>query len=191
MSIHRASKGEKIFNIFNIAFMIVISALFVIPFLVVLGTSFLSERELIQRGSYVLVPRNPVLTSYEVLLGTGSFIYRAYFITILRVVIGTLLNLFFTGTLAFGLSKKNLPGRNFFILLIFITMLFSGGLIPEYLLYKGLGLINRFWVMIFPGLINAWWMIIMRNFFSQIPESMEESAVIDGATPLKIFISII
>jgi ABC-type sugar transport system, permease component len=101
------------------------------------------------------------------------------------------LNLLITGMLAFGVSRKNLPGRNFFTILIFITMLFNGGLIPNYLLYKGIGITDTFWVMILPGLVNAWWMIIMRNFFSQIPESLEESAIIDGATPLKIFIRII
>ena len=191
MSIIKKSKGEKAFDIVNTTILIGLSLVFIIPFLVVLGTSFLSESELIQRGSYVLIPQNPVLTSYEVLLGSGSFIYGAYMITILRVVIGTGLNLIFTGMLAYGLSRKNLPGRNFFIFLVFITMLFSGGLVPSYILYKGLNLIDNFWVMIFPTLINAWWMIIMRNFFSQIPESLHESAVIDGATPLRIFISVI
>ncbi|WJH36709.1 carbohydrate ABC transporter permease [Paenibacillus sp. CC-CFT747] len=117
--------------------------------------------------------------------------YRAYGITVARVVMGTALNLLFTSMLAYGLSRKGMPGREWMITLIFLTMLFGGGLIPTYLLLKYLHLTDTFWVMIVPGLISAWNLLIMRNFFSQIPESLIESATIDGATPFTILARIV
>lgn len=182
--------GERVFGIVNGTVMVLLAATFLVPFLVVLSTSFVSEAELMRRGAFVLIPEEPTLLSYQVLLGAGSSIYRGYMISILRVVVGTFLNLAFTGTMAYGLSKRSLPGRNTITSLVFITMIFSGGLIPNFLLYQGLGITDTFWVMILPGLISPWNMFLMRNFFMQIPESLEEAAVIDGATPLKIFMQI-
>lgn len=185
------SRGEKAFFVFNATFMILISLCFILPFLIVLGTSFLSEAEVSVRGAFVLIPENPDLGAYRMLLDRGSYIYRAYFVTILRVVVGTALSLIFTATMAYALSKKSLPGRNFFILLVFITMIISGGLVPNYLLYKSIHINNSFWVMVLPFLINPWWMLIMRNFFAEIPHELEESAEIDGCTPLKTLVRII
>src|SRR5690606_33116668 len=115
-------------------------------------------------------------------------ILDAYKNTIFRVVVGTLLNVIFTATLAYGLSKKSLPGRNLFITFIFITMLLCGGLIPTYMLIDGIGLKYSPWVMIIPSLISAWYFLIMKSFFSTIPAEIEESSLIDGATPLQILI---
>jgi putative aldouronate transport system permease protein len=96
-----------------------------------------------------------------------------------------------TAMLAFALSKRSLPGRKAMITMIFITMLFSGGLVPRYLLVNELGLIDSLWALILPNLVSAWNTFILRNFFYAIPESLEESALLDGATPITVFTRII
>lgn len=187
----KMSKGEVTFQSFNYLFLALLALLFILPFLVVLSTSLVSENELIRRGNFILIPETFDFTAYKVLLNEKSVILNAYKVTILRVVIGTCANLLFTSMMAYGLSRKNLPGRNAMIIFVFITMLVSGGLIPAYMLLKGMHLIDSFWVMIIPGLVSAWYLIIMKNFFAQIPEELEESAIIDGASPFRILVSII
>ncbi|RAV09512.1 carbohydrate ABC transporter permease [Paenibacillus contaminans] len=191
MRLNTSSSSEKAFQIFNYTFLTVLSLLFIIPFIVIVSTSLVSENELIRRGSFILIPEKFDISAYKALLSEGSQLYRAYGVTIMRVLTGTLLNLLFTSMMAYGLSRKTLPGRNFFITLVFVTMLFSGGLIPSYLLLKFLHLTDTFWVMIIPGLISAWNLFIMKNFFSQIPDGLIESATIDGASPLKILILVV
>ncbi|MBP1989469.1 carbohydrate ABC transporter permease [Paenibacillus eucommiae] len=191
MSRKQVSLAETVFQVCNYTFLVAISLSFVVPFLVVLSSSLVSESELIRRGNLILLPQHFDFTAYKVLLSKGSTIYNAYGITLLRVTVGTFLNLLLTSMMAYGLSRKGLPGRNGFITLVFITMLIGGGLIPTYLLLKGLQLLDTFWVMILPGLISAWNLIIMRNFFMQIPVEMEESATIDGASPFGILVRIV
>lgn len=187
----KSATGETVFQIANYTGLTLLALAFVLPFLMVLSTSLVGEAELIRRGSFILIPEQFDFAAYRVLLSSGSALYNAYGVTIARVVIGTSLNLFFTAMLAYGLSRKSLPGRNAIIMFVFITMLFSGGLIPNYLLMKFLHLTNTFWVMIIPGLISAWNMLIMKSFFAQLPENLEESATIDGASPLRILTNIV
>jgi len=156
-----------------------------------ISTSLVSEAELIRRGSFILIPERISFAAYEAMLGKGSALYNAYGITILRTAVGTFFNLLMTSMMAYGLSNRGLPGRNAVITMVFITMLIEGGLIPTYLLIKGLHLLDTFWVMVVPGLISAWNLIIMRNFFMQIPEVLQESATIDGATPLGILVKVV
>ncbi|MBO9609121.1 MAG: carbohydrate ABC transporter permease [Paenibacillaceae bacterium] len=179
------------FDYANYAFLVVLSLTFVIPFVSVLATSLVSENELIRRGSFILFPHRLDFGAYRLLLGEGSLIYGAFLVSTLRVTIGTTLNLIVTSMMAFGLARKRLPGRNAVIALVFVTMLVDGGLVPNYLLIKSLHLTNTFWAMIVPGLVNVWFLIIMKNFFAQFPESLEESATIDGATPWRILTAII
>ncbi|MBP1994061.1 carbohydrate ABC transporter permease [Paenibacillus eucommiae] len=187
----RESASGKLFNIFNYTFLSVMTLTFIVPFLILLSTSLVSEQELIRRGSFILIPEKIDVTAYKTLLSQGSALYKSYWISILRTTVGTSLNLIFTATMAYGISRTTLPGRNIIITLVFISMLFSGGLVPTYLLMKFLHLTNTFWVMILPSLISAWYLLIMKSFFSQIPESLEESAVLDGASPLRVLVSII
>lgn len=183
--------GERTFDVFNVVLLAVLSLLFIIPFLAVLSTSFISAEESMRRGAFVLVPEKLDFGAYEMLLSRGMIIYNAYKVTLFRVLAGTFLNLLFTATLAYGLSRRTLPGRNVFVLIIFLTMIFHGGLIPNYMLIDKLGLKDSLWVLILPGLISAWNLFIMRNFFMTLPEELEESAVIDGATPALILWKII
>ena len=162
----------------------------IMPFITVIGTSFISETEWVRRGAFIIWPEKPDLTSYKILLGGSSSVYRGFLMSFLRVFMGTFCNLLVTIPLAYALSKKFL-GRTFITFAIFFTMLFSGGLIPTYILVHKLGLLNSFWSMIIPGLVNPWWMLIMRKFFGEIPDSYEESAIIDGASFLTIIIRII
>lgn len=191
MSTIKITKGEKVFEVANYTLLTLLTLAFLIPFVTVISTSFVTEAEVARRGAFIIWPEEFNLAAYKMLLSGGSTLIKSYGVTLLRVVVGTFFNLVFTSTLAYGLSKKELPGRNFFITLIFITMIFNGGLVPNFMLIKALGLYNNFWVMIIPGLVSAWNMILMRNFFSQIPDSLEESAMLDGATPLQVLIKII
>ncbi|RAV21254.1 carbohydrate ABC transporter permease [Paenibacillus contaminans] len=191
MNQQRRNMGERTFQIVNYSFLTMISFSFIIPFLVVLATSFVSENELIARGNFILIPRDLDFTAYNLLLSKGSLIYNAYGITFLRVLIGTTLNLVFTAMMAYGLARRDLPGRNGLITFVFITMLIGGGLVPNYLLMKSIHLLDTFWVMIIPGLISSWNLIVMRNFFMQIPMEIEESAIIDGASPLGVLVRIV
>jgi putative aldouronate transport system permease protein len=191
MAAIRQTRGERIFLVVNYILLTLLSLLFLLPFLIVVSTSMVGESELLRRGSFILIPEKLDFTAYQVLLSNGSQLYQAYGITLMRVTIGTFLNLLFTSMMAFGISRPSLPGRNAVITIVFFTMLFSGGLVPNYLLLKYLNLTNTFWVMIVPSLISAWYLIIMKGFFAQIPASLEEAAMIDGASPFRILWSII
>jgi putative aldouronate transport system permease protein len=187
----KPSTGERLFDAVNILFLIGLSLLFLIPFLSVLSTSFISAEESMRRGAFVLIPEKLDFTAYDLLLNRGPLVFNAYKITMFKVVVGTFLNLVFTATLAYGLSRKSLPGKNALVLIIFLTMIFHGGLIPTYMLIDNLGLKDTLWVLVLPGLVSAWNLFIMRNFFMSLPEELEESAIIDGASPPVILLKII
>lgn len=191
MSGIKPTTSERIFDAANIVFLIFLSLMFVIPFLAVLSTSFISAEESMRRGAFVLIPERLDFAAYDVLLNRGKIILNAYQVTIFRVIVGTILNLLFTSMLAYGLARRSLPGQNALVLFIFLTMIFQGGLIPNYMLMDTLGLKDTLWVLILPSLISAWNLFILRNFFMGLPEELEESAVIDGATPLLILFKIV
>lgn len=184
------SRGERLFGVVNAVLLTLLSLAFVFPLLFVVSNSLVSEAEVVRRGTFILFPENPDLTAYKTIFDS-SIIIKAYANTLLRVVIGVSLNLLFTATLAYAISKKSLPGRDWMTLYIFIPMIFSGGVIPLYLLVQGLGLRNSFWSMILPVLVNPFWLLIMRNFFAAIPAELEEAAIVDGASPPIILLKII
>lgn len=187
----KLTRGEKTFNVFNYIFLFFLSALFLLPFYFVFVGSFVSAAEAARRGLFIAFPEKFSLTAYQIIFSKGSAIIHSYGITLFRVLVGTTLNLVVTSSFAYVLSKKQLPGRTALTLMVFFTMLFNGGLIPYYLLVKSLGLLDTVWSLIIPQLVNAWWLLIMRNFFYTIPSSLEEAAIIDGATPLTILLRVI
>ena len=187
----KKSTSRKVFIIFNTVFLLILSLSFILPMISVISSSVVGEVERMERGSTILIPHTIDFTGYRILLSRGSAIYRAYGNTIFLITVGTFLNLMITAMLAFALSKRSLPGRKAMITMIFITMLFSGGLVPRYLLVNELGLIDSLWALILPNLVSAWNTFILRNFFYAIPESLEESALLDGATPITVFTRII
>ncbi len=185
------TRGERAFAIFNYIFLLILATVFVLPLLSVLASSLVGQEEWARRGAHILVPEQVDLTSYRLLLRPGSLFFSGFMISVARVVVGTSLNLAFTTTLAYVLSKRQIPGRAAITLFVFITMVFNGGLIPQYILVDSLRLTDTFWAMILPVLVNPWFMFIMRNFFMGIPESLEEAAIMDGAQPAQRLLRII
>ncbi|WP_152397602.1 carbohydrate ABC transporter permease [Paenibacillus cellulositrophicus] len=143
-----------------------------------------------QEEAITLLPKGLSFGSFLLSLDYPG-LWSGYRNTILRTVCGVLLGTTVTALLAYPLAKAQLPFNRFFTALVLFTMLFSGGLIPNYLLIKSLGLINTFWALILPGLTGAFNVFIMRNFFRSLPDSLEESAQIDGAGYFSIFTKII
>ncbi len=184
------SRGERVFDWINIFVLAVLTLLFLLPFLSVVSTSLISGKEYALRGLFILYPKEPVITSYHLLLGQGSLVWTSLGVSLARVTIGTGLNLFLTFPLAYVLSKRTLYGRVPITMFIFFTMLFSGGLIPNFVLVEKLNLLNSFWSMILPPLINPWWLLIMRNFMLAIPDELEEAAIMDGANPLTVLLRV-
>lgn len=183
MKLRSRSIGDNVFDTANLLLLILLTLAFLIPFLSLLSTSFISAEESYRRGAFILIPQHISFDAYDMLLRRGTLILNAYKITLFRVVVGTFLSLLFTSMLAYGLARRTLPGRNQIVLFVFITMIFHGGLIPQYMLFTELGLKGSIWVLIVPGMISAWNMFIMRNFFLTLPAEIEESAIMDGATP--------
>lgn len=183
--------GENIFQIFDVVIMCIFMFLVIIPVFTVLMTSFVSEAEIARRGTFIIIPEKFDFSAYEMLFASGKNIIRAYGNTLFRVIIGTILNLLITISLAYGLSRQNLKGKTLITAFIFFTMLFSGGLIPTFILVKALNLIDSRWAMVLPCLVNTWNLLIMRNFFFAIPQSLEEAAVIDGANDVQILAKIV
>lgn len=175
--------GEKAWQSTVYFILIVLSLLCLLPFLYVVAVSITPESEVLRRG-IVIIPESFTFAAYkEVFISNG--IGQAYKITLFRTIVGTALNVFFTVIAAYPLSKKYLPGRSPFLLFIVFTMMFSGGLIPTYLLIRSLGMLNSPWVLIVPHLISAFNLVIIKGFFEQLPAEIEESARVDGASELQ------
>lgn len=185
---YRETTGEKLFNWSNAIFLIVFSASTIYLFYYILILSFNDGLDALKGGIY-LWPRVFSLENYMTAFSNPNII-SAFQISIFRTLIGTTISLLLTSMAAFALLKKELPGRKLFIFYCFFTTLFSGGIIPLYMLYKQIGLINSLWIYILPGLYNFFNIIIIRTYFENIPHSLMESAYIDGASDLRIFTQI-
>lgn len=142
------------------------------------------------RGGVTFWPRKFSLENYSVVFQDSRLI-NGFVISVLRTVIGTFASIAATAIFAYGMSKSELMGRKFYMVFCIITMYFSGGLIPSFLLIRELGMFNSFWVMVIPGLISVWNMIIFRTFFKGIPAGLEESARIDGCSNWGVLIRIV
>ncbi|AIQ52868.1 carbohydrate ABC transporter permease [Paenibacillus sp. FSL R7-0331] len=142
------------------------------------------------RGGITFWPRQFSLENYSVVFQDSRLI-NGFVISVLRTVIGTFAAIAATAVFAYGMSKSELMGRKFYMVFCIITMYFSGGLIPSFLLIRELGMFNSFWVMVIPGLISVWNMIIFRTFFKGIPAGLEESARIDGCSNWGVLLRIV
>lgn len=169
--------------------LIVSGLITIIPMINVWAISF-SEAHEIFKNPMMLWPKSFTLESYKYIFNT-EVLLKAFGITVFVTVVGTFLNLVFTATGAYGLSKTHIPGHRILLWLVIIPMLFGAGLIPMYILLKNIGLLDSVWVLIIPQLVAPFNLILMRNFFWSIPESLEESARIDGASDLGVLWSII
>ncbi|NLX71204.1 MAG: carbohydrate ABC transporter permease [Clostridiales bacterium] len=183
------SREDIIFDIFNTILMLILIFLTLYPVWFCIVGSF-NEGLDYMRGGVNFWPRKFTLSNYRVVLMEPR-IKDAYKITILRTIIGVITHVLFTSLFAYGFSRRNLIGKKIYGTMGIITMFFSGGLIPSYLLYKWLRLLNSFWVYIIPALFNFWNVIIFQSFFREIPESINESARIDGANEYQIYFYLI
>ncbi|WP_130859053.1 carbohydrate ABC transporter permease [Gracilibacillus phocaeensis] len=180
---------DKIFNIVNVTFLSIFTIIIFYPIWNIVVQSFSSVDSLANFGLR-LWPKEFTLDSYKLVFNDAT-IWNAFIISVLKTVIGVVTHVFFTAMVAYGMSKSHIFGRNIYTALGIGTLFFSGGIIPTYLLMRGLGLLDSFWVYILPSLFSYYDMIIMMNFFREIPKSLEESAKIDGAGIFKIFMRII
>lgn len=175
---NKLSFGDKVMAVLIYTFLTLLAFVSFYPFWNSLVISFNSGQDTML-GGITFWPRDFTLANYELVFKDKRLV-NAFFISIMRTGVGTVLSVLATAILAYGLSKKELIGRKYFMIFLILTMFFSGGLIPSFLLIRGLGLMDSFWVMIIPTLISVWNMIIFRTFFQQLPAGLEESAKMDG-----------
>lgn len=187
--VKRRSVGDLIADIVIWAVLALFAIVTVIPFVYVVAASFAPEHEILTRPLFI-IPKEFTLDAYKRIFDPSDYgltVLRSLGASIIITVIGTIADLFFTTTMAYGLSRKGLKGRNFMLNCVIFTMVFSGGMIPTFLIVNGLGLYDTYAALILPGVISAYNMIIVRNFFQELPQGLEEAASIDGCTDIGIF----
>ena len=185
-----ATVGSRIFDVFNYLFLTLVAFTTILPFIYIIGASFATEYEIATRPMF-FIPQDVSVSAYQYIFSSNK-ILRGFGNSLLITVAGTGINLFFTVTMAYALSKTRLRGRNFFLNLVIFSMFFSGGMIPGYIVVANiLNLKNTFWSVLLPGAISAYNMMIVKNFFQGIPQELEESASIDGCTDLGILWKIV
>lgn len=185
----KLSRGERLFNGFNIAFLLLLGVTCLFPFYYIAIVSFTDPTEYYQKP-FILFPDNWTLGAYKYLMSTPAFLNSIQVSGFLATV-GTLLSLLVSSGLAYAISRKRLRFRRTLMLLIFLTTILQAGMIPSYMVVKGLGMINSIWSLIIPALTGGWYILLMKGFFDSIPDSLEEAARIDGAHELGIFFRII
>ena len=175
-----------VFDVINYIVFILIGLLVLIPLWKVIVDSFN------QYGVYQfrLWPENFTLDGYRTIIGTQK-LYRPFLNSVTTTVIGTLLGLTLSTLGGYVLVQFDMPGRNIFAYILLFTMIFSGGMIPEYLVMKKIGLVNNMWILVFKHGMNVYNLVLMRNFFEGIPGALFEAAKIDGCSPMRIFFGIV
>ncbi len=182
--------GEKVFNVFNIMFMFIMMFVMFYPMWHVLCASFSDARLLSAHSGILLWPDGYSVSAYK-LMAKNPMILRGYGNTLFILVFGLVLNMVMTSLAAYVLSRRNVMLNKPLTIIIVFTMYFSGGMIPSYLNIIQLGMENTLWAVIVPGAISTYNMIVLRTGFAAVPESLEESAKIDGASSLRILWQII
>lgn len=183
------SVADKLFTALNYTLVTLFTLACMFPFFYVLAYSIMPYSEYLQ-DPLKLIPSHIDLSAYKQIIKMPT-IWSGYRVTVIITILGVALNIFLMIITAYPLSKKNLKGRNLVLVLITFTMFFNGGLIPNFYLVKMLGIYNTIWSMIIPGALSAFNLILMKNFMSTIPESLEESAIIDGANEITVLFRII
>ncbi|OAS17900.1 carbohydrate ABC transporter permease [Paenibacillus oryzisoli] len=185
----RNSLGGKLFNATNVIFLALITLLTLYPFWDSLIVSITPMQESMS-SSLHLYPKAITFEAYSYILGLKQ-LWVSYKVSLIITIFGTAISMIATTLAAYALSKKQLPGGRIIMFMIVFTMMFSGGIIPNYLVVKQLGIINSMWSMMIPAAIQTYNLILMRSFFSSVPESLEESARIDGCHDIGILLRII
>jgi putative aldouronate transport system permease protein len=190
INLKKQTTGDKIFEFTSVFSIVILCLLTLYPFLFVIARSVMPDTERALRP-FALIPHDIDLIGYEYIFGQSSRLYRAYGITLFRTIVGTALSVFVESMFAYAISQKEYPLRKALSLMIVITMWFQGGMIPKFLVIKSVGLYNSVWVYVLLPLMTAWYIFILRSFFSGIPDSIKESARIDGANEFTIFVKLI
>jgi len=183
------TKGQKVFSAVNGLLMLLVAAVALFPFLHEVSKS-ISDEAAVMAGDVGLIPIGFNLRTYRVVLGTYDF-WRSLAVSAVITVAGTVLQIVVLSLAAYPLSRRVFPGKRIFLFLFVFTMLFNGGLIPTYLVVKSLGLLDKLWALILPGLVNVFNLILLRNYFLTVPDSLEDSARIDGCSNLTVFARIV
>jgi len=182
--------ADKVFHVLNWTFLTLVMLVILLPLMNVVSSS-LSDPFMLGTGQVRLFPRGFNLDAYRTLLQQQTLM-RGFYNTLFYTIVGTTLNVIVTIMCAYPLSRDDLPGRKIFMFFFTFTMLFSGGMIPTYLLIHSLNLLNTRWVMILPGAMSVFNMIIARTFFmNTIPKELSEAAEIDGASDFKLILTVI
>ena len=185
-----ATLGSRIFDVLNYLIVTLVAMTTIMPFIYIVGASFATEYEIATRPMF-FIPQDVTVNAYRYIFSSNK-ILRGFGNSIFITLCGTAINLFFTVTMAYALSKTRLRGRNFFLNMVIFSMFFSGGMIPGYIVVANiLNLKNTFWAVLLPGAISAYNMMIVKNFFQGIPQELEESASIDGCTDLSVLWKIV
>jgi multiple sugar transport system permease protein/putative aldouronate transport system permease protein len=186
MKKYSAPLSRTIFVVFNYLFFILITLFCIYPIWFI----FISSVSGTSGASGILLPKNVTLMNYEKVMQIRG-IARAFGISVARTLIGTFLTVLASMFLGYLFTKEQMPFHKLLYRMLIITMYVSGGLIPTYLVIRAYGLLNNFWVYILPGMISAYYVILIKTFVEQLPASVEESAMLDGAGVLTIFFKII
>ncbi|GAB7191661.1 carbohydrate ABC transporter permease [Kineococcus sp. NUM-3379] len=183
------SRGYRAFRVVNAAFLLGVVFVTLYPFVNIVAQSFSSEGA-ISSGSVNLVPRGFNVDTYRVVMG-DAMLWTNYRNTVVYTVVATAISMVLTTTFAYAISKKHLKGRNLLIGIAVFTMFFNGGLIPNYVLINELGMKNTLWAIVLPNAISVFNLLVMKAFFENLPEELEEAAAIDGLTTYGIFFRIV
>jgi len=188
MAIKR-SKASNSFDLFNHIFLLLVAILCILPIIYVVGASLASDQELLAAKIF-LIPKKASLEAYRYVF-TTNVVPRSMLVSIFITVIGTSINLILTVLTAYPLSKKYVKGGKTILMLIVFTMVFSGGMIPTYLVVTSLKLTNTFWSLWLPTAISAFNLILIKSFFQQIPQELEEAAELDGCSQWGILFKVV
>lgn len=185
----KKSLGDRIIDVIIYIVLGLVALCTVLPFLYVLAGSFATDKELTEKAFFI-IPEVWSLNAYKYAINTAN-ILRGLKNSIILTIAGTVLCMVFSLSFAYPLSKKHFRGRNLVLNMVIFTMLFGGGMIPCYLVYNAYGLYDSYWALILPALINPFNMIIIKNFFQELPQELEDAAYIDGCNDLKTFTRIV
>lgn len=186
------TREEKVFQAVGAIFMIILAAVALIPIILLVIASFTSNNAIVQNG-YSFIPKEWSFEAYEYMFLSSNKIIKAYGVSFFITAVGTVCSLVITTMLAYGLSKRDLPGRGFITFYIVFTMLFNGGLVPTYLMYTGIfNIKNTIWALLIPNLLmNAYNIMLAKSYFvTSVPNEILEAAKIDGAGEFRIFVRI-
>lgn len=176
--------GGVVFDVCNYIFLAAFGLITVLPFIYLISGSLSTDAELTKRAFFI-IPKTFSLDAYRYILSNGALL-RSMGVSLYITIVGTLINLILTLSMAYPLSRKNMGGRNIIMIFVIFTMLFNGGMIPTYLVVKQLGLLNTFWSLMLPTAISAFNLIIVKNFYQNLPVELEEAARIDGCTEVGV-----